>query len=62
MLKEIFAIKVVNKTAAAAQLGNCILLHAYSRRIIAATSCANTIKNITYLIVRSGIAVFLVIN
>jgi len=28
----------VDKTAAAAQLANCILLHAYSRTIIAAVS------------------------
>jgi len=35
----------VNKTVAAAQLANCILLHAYSRAIIAAPSCTNTNKN-----------------
>jgi len=40
-----FAIKVVNKTAAsAAQLAKCILLHAYSRTT-AALSCARTNKN-----------------
>jgi len=33
----------VNKTAAsAAQLQNCILLHAYSRTSVAAPSCAST--------------------
>jgi len=34
----------MNKTAAAAQLSNCILLHAYSRTMNAAPNCAITSK------------------
>jgi len=45
-----FSIKVVNKTAAiAVQFAKCILLHAYSRTIVA-PSCASTNKNFILLV------------
>jgi len=55
-------VKVVNKIAAsAAQLANCILLHAYSRTT-AAPSCLSTNKNFIQFIQQAGITLSLVIN